>query len=61
MDVIGHHDVGVEEVVFAVVGERFEEEVGVAFDLEDTSSVLSCRGDEVSAWDRAAFHFEKCN
>lgn len=48
MDVVGHDDEGVElEAAFgAVLLEDFEEEFGVAFDLEETSSVGGGGGDE---------------
>jgi hypothetical protein len=51
VDVVGHYDEGVEEVVFfgAVVLEGFEEEVGVARDLKDSAAVVADGGDEEGA------------
>ena len=50
MDVIGHDDVGVQQVADAVVVDGVEEEVGVAFDLEESAAIVGGCGDEVSAW-----------
>ena len=49
--VVGHDDEGVEEVVLfgAVALEGFEEEVGVARDLEDAAAVVADGGDEEGA------------
>jgi hypothetical protein len=48
VDVVGHDDEGVEFVVpfGAVVLEGFDEEFGVALDLEESASVVGCAGDE---------------
>ena len=48
MDVVGHDDEGVEFVVAfgSVVLEGFDEEFGVAFDLEETAAVVGSAGDE---------------
>ena len=48
--VVGHDNVGVQQVAGAVVVDGFEEEFAVAGDLEETAAVVSCCGDEVSAW-----------
>jgi hypothetical protein len=49
VDVVGHDDEGVEEVVafVAVVLEGLEEEFGVGVDLEEASSVVGGTGDEI--------------
>lgn len=47
--VIRHEDEGVEEVVGAIVLEGFEEEFGVAGDLEDAATIVGNGGDEESA------------
>jgi hypothetical protein len=47
--VVGHQDVGVELIVRAVVFEGFEEEFGVASDLEDAATVVAVGGDEEGA------------
>jgi len=51
MDVVGHDDEGVEFVVSfgAVVLKSFDEEFGVAFDLEETAAVVGSAGDEEGA------------
>jgi hypothetical protein len=51
VNVIGHDDEGVEFVVAfgSVVLEGFEEEFGVAVDLEEAAAVVGCAGDEVGA------------
>jgi hypothetical protein len=48
MDVVGHDDEGVEFVVAfrSVVLEGFDEEFGVAFDLEEAAAVVGSAGDE---------------
>jgi len=48
VEVVGHDDEGVEFVVSfgAVVLEGFDEEFGVAFDLEDAAAVVDSAGDE---------------
>ena len=54
VDVVGHDDEGVKFVVAfaAVVLERFEEEFGVACDLEEASAVVGAAGDEVRSGSR---------
>jgi hypothetical protein len=47
--VVGHDDVSVQEIADAVVVDGFQEEVGVAFDLEKLAAVIGDCGDEVSA------------
>jgi hypothetical protein len=51
VDVIGHDDEGVEFVVAfgSVVLKGFEEEFGVAVDLEEAAAIVGCAGDEVRA------------
>ena len=49
MDVVGHQDERVEEIVGAVVFEGFEEEFGVVVDLEDAATVVADGGDEEGA------------
>jgi hypothetical protein len=51
VNVIGHDDEGVEFIVAfgAVVLEGFEEELGVAVDLEEAAAVMGGAGDEVGA------------
>jgi len=51
VDVIGHDDEGVEFVVSfgAIVLEGFDEEFGVAFDLEETAAVVGSAGDQEGA------------
>ena len=51
VDVVGHDDEGVEEIVAfgAVVLEGFEEEVAVGGELEEAAGVVGAGGDEVSA------------
>ena len=51
MDVVGHDDEGVYEVVafVAIVLEGFEEELGVGFALKEASAVVGDAGDEESA------------
>src|SRR5580765_3488703 len=50
VDVVGHDDVGVQQIAGAVVVDGFEKEFGGALDLEESSAVLGGCGDEVSAW-----------
>lgn len=47
--VVGHDDVRVQKVTGTVVVDGFEEEGGVAFDLEKSAAVVSSCGDEVRA------------
>lgn len=56
VDVVGHDDEGVEFVVSfgAVVLEGFDEEFGVAFDLEEAAAVVGSAGDEEGARARCA-------
>jgi len=51
VDVVGHDDEGVEFIVSfgAVVLEGFDEEFGVAFDLEEAAAVVGSAGDEEGA------------
>jgi hypothetical protein len=49
MDVVGHQDERVEQVVRAVVFEGFEEEFRVAVDLEDAATVVADGGEEEGA------------
>jgi len=46
VDVVGHEDERVEEVVGAVVFEGFDEEFGVAVDLEDAATVVTDGSEE---------------
>ena len=48
VDVVGHDDEGVEFVVSfgSVVLEGFDEEFGVAFDLEEAAAIVGSAGDE---------------
>lgn len=47
--VVGHDDVRVQKVAGAVVVDGFEQEGGVAFDLEESAAVVSGCRDEVRA------------
>jgi hypothetical protein len=49
VDVVGHEDEGVEEIVKAVVLEGFEEQVGVGGELEDAATVVGDGGEEEGA------------
>ena len=49
VDVVGHQDERVEEVVAAVVFEGCEEELRVAADLEDAATVVADGGEEEGA------------
>ena len=49
VQMVGHDDVGVEKVAGTVVIDGFEEERGVALDLEEPAAVVGGCGDEVSA------------
>jgi hypothetical protein len=49
VDVVGHQDEGVEEIVGAVVFEGFEEKFCVAVDLKDAATVVADGGQEESA------------
>jgi hypothetical protein len=51
VDVVGHDDEGVEFAVSlgSVVLEGFDEEFGVAFDLEEAAAVVGSAGDEEGA------------
>ena len=46
MDVVGHQDERVEEIVGAVVFEGFDEKFGVVVDLEDAAAVVADGGEE---------------
>ena len=54
MKVVGHHDVGVQQVAGAVVVDGIEEQLGIAFDLKESAAIVSGCGDEVSAWSGGA-------
>ena len=49
MQMVGHDDIGVQEIAGAVVVDGFDEECGVALDLEESAAVVSGCGDEVGA------------
>jgi hypothetical protein len=49
VEMVGHDDVGMQKIAGAVVVDGFEEERGVAFNLEETAAVVGGCGDEVSA------------
>jgi hypothetical protein len=49
VEMVGHDDVGVQKIAGAVVVDGFEEERGVALDLEESAAVVGGCGDEVSA------------
>jgi hypothetical protein len=49
VEMVGHDDVGVQKITGAVVVDGFEEERGVALDLEESAAVVGGCGDEVSA------------
>ena len=49
VQMVGHDDVGVQKIAGAVVVDGFEEERGVALDLEEPAAVVGGGCDEVSA------------
>jgi hypothetical protein len=49
VEMVGHDDVGVQQIAGAVVVDGFEEERDVALDLEESAAVVGGCGDEVSA------------
>ena len=50
VEMVRHDDVGVQKIAGAVVVDGFEEERGVALNLEETTAIVGRCGDEVSAW-----------
>ena len=50
VEMVGHDDVGVQEIAGAIVVDGFEEEGGIALDLEESAAIVGGCGDEVSAW-----------
>ena len=49
MKVVGHDDIGVQQVTGTIVVDRFEEECGVALDLKESAAIVGGCGDEISA------------
>jgi len=49
MKVVGHDDIGVQQVTGTVVVDRFEEECGVALNLEESAAIVGGCSDEISA------------
>jgi len=49
VNVVWHHDIGMQKIAGAVVIEGFEEKRGVAFNLEESAAVMGSCCDEVRA------------
>ena len=49
VNVVWHHDIGIQKVAGAVVIQGFEEKRGVALTLEESATVMGSCGDEVRA------------
>ncbi len=49
MKMVGHDDIGVQQVTGTIVVDRFEEENGVALDLKESAAIVGGCGNEISA------------